>query len=63
MSWKVKRASPAPRVRNVPVGVAFDDQGQLMIPHHDLPMPDSRQLRGRFLGHRGANRHRGIVSD
>jgi hypothetical protein len=46
MSWKVKRTNPtAPRALNVPVGVAFDDQGQLVIPRHDLPMPDGRSLR------------------
>jgi hypothetical protein len=46
MSWKVKRTNPtAPRAPNVPVGVAFDDQGQLVIPRHDLPMPDGRSLR------------------
>jgi hypothetical protein len=49
MGWKtVKR--PKPQL-NVPVGVAWDDEGHLVIPHHDLRMPDGRQLRyGGSLG-------------
>jgi hypothetical protein len=43
MSWKtVKR--PKPQL-NVPVGVAWDEEGQgPVIPHRDLRMPDGRQL-------------------
>jgi hypothetical protein len=43
MGWKtVKR--PKPQL-NVPVGVGWDDEGQPVIPHHDLVMPDGRPLR------------------
>jgi hypothetical protein len=44
MGFKVKRAAPTPRRLNVPVGVAWDADGQPMIPHHDLRMPDGRHL-------------------
>jgi hypothetical protein len=44
MGFKVKRVSPPTRTLNVPVGVAWDDQGQLVIPHHNLLMPDGRRL-------------------
>jgi hypothetical protein len=45
MSWKVKRASPPTRTLNVPVGVAWDAEGQRpVIPHRTLIMPDGRKL-------------------
>jgi hypothetical protein len=44
MTWKVKRASSPTRAQiHVPVGVAWDAEGQgPMIPHHDLMMPDGK---------------------
>lgn len=45
MGFKVKRASAPTRVLHVPVGVAWDAEGQRpVIPHRDLLMPDGRQL-------------------
>jgi hypothetical protein len=45
MGWKVTRASPAPRVVDVPLGVAWDADGRgPLIPHHDLVMPDGTAL-------------------
>ena len=45
MSWKVKRASSSTPALHVPVGVAWDDEGQrLVIPHRHLVMADGRQL-------------------
>jgi len=45
MSFKLKRTNSTPRALSVPVGVAWDDEGQrLVIPHRNLFMPDGRQL-------------------
>jgi hypothetical protein len=39
MKFKLKRASPPTRVLNVPIGVAWDDEGQrVVIPHRPLIM-------------------------
>ena len=46
MGFKVKRASPTTRALNVPVGVAWDAEGQgPLIPHHDLVLPNGGRLR------------------
>jgi hypothetical protein len=44
MKFKLKRVSPPTRALNVPVGVAWDDQGQLVIPHRNLIMANGRLL-------------------